>query len=555
MASPYAPSIDLVVEKILAADTLALARRAMRADFVHWDEDNEWPYAATAGYLMVVAYAFSRPWSRYYRSTEAEQMIEATSLLLVDAAVDDRWWHRKPRTGDRNIDRFTLLPLLEAYGFAGDALTEGTSQRVLDKVTRVLEVQQSEYGAVKNDAEPYPNMDAYYCLIMLHGSRLTGGAEFAAEFDRFINIMADAQFADGGWTYINGTNECPIYHDINAILMARAHHISADPRAREMLTRSIPYYPLVVAPTGRPEYYTDPWWKHAWDPQRPFAPDVVASFTADSRNRALGSRLRAGVGADIVNLKGQVNPLFLVYADMMWRDVDEVDELPEWGIVHDRNIEGPRGRFDDWSWAATARYGSDTLVGALSHNVEYGPVAALMAVTAEIMDGQEPPPDSGLYSHALAITPPGTVGTTTIEGDRCRFTCTYQLACYRSLWEQEPFPHQWECRQTWEMTERALTGRIEIISLADQPSPPPRVRIRLGRDLEVTDIGDGGYRCGPYRIRVSSAELPLRSVRPAPSVCYLKPLDAVEIVMAGEPEKRYARGQSFKADIVIRHQA
>ncbi len=551
MASPYAPFIDEAVERILASDPLELARGSMRGDFVHWDAENEWPYAVAASYLMAVAYAYSQPSSRFHRADDARQMIEDTVAMLVDVAADDRWWHRAPRTGDPNIDRFTLLPLLEAYLVAGEALTAETRQRLLEKVAGVLEVQRREYGEPKNDAQPYPNMDAYYCLIMLHGSRLTGCDACAAEFERFVEIMAAAQFADGGWTYHHGTNECPVYHDINTVLMARVAHLTDDPRARQMLTRSIPYYALVVAPTGQPEYYTDPWWKHSWGAQRSAGPDVVASLTGDPGNRAIGDRLRAQLVGGAIDWGSQVSPLYLVYADMLWQEVEVAEAITAWGIVEDRNIEGPRGRFPAWSWGATARYGSDTLVGALSHSPEYDPVTALMAVTAEIMDAEEP--EARLRSHALAITPPDTTGTTHIERDRATFTCAYQMACYRAVWDHEPFPHRWECRQSWEMTEEALTGRIEMVSLAEQASPPPCVRIRLGRDMEAVDLGEGAYRCGPFHIRLSSSDLPMRAVAPAPSVCYLKTLDAVEIILSTDPRPSYSAGQSFAANVVVRH--
>lgn len=586
MPDPYLPLLDDSLDLLLPLDPLQAARQRDGAVMVHWDQENEWVWTHLAGYGMLAAYLWQHPQSRWHHAERVSEYLRHVLRLLVEAAVDDRWWHLDGRKGDPNIDRFTLLPVMESLQFARDALDPQLLSDLRSKIAAVLRVQYEEYGKPKNDAEPYPNMDVYYCLIMLLGSGMTdraGGsgaihrahesgagadepARYEAEFERFLRIMQAAQFEGGGWTYFRGTNECPVYHDINVSLMGRIYNLTDDERALEMVHRSVPYYPHVVDPTGRPEYYTDPWWKHSWTPQGSPAVDIVASLAHDEANRAIADLLRPTTARESDVFNGQVFLPETVYASLLWEDGLTPTPLPRSsgegeqrrGITFDPSIEGPRGRFERWSWAATARYGSDTLVGAVAHTGERGrspyadrPPVALMAIAPEIPWAPPDTIEDGLQRYGLAVTPAGTRGQTLITAEAAEFTAEYPMACFRHVWGHEPYPLRWRCRQHWRMDEGSLTGEIEVISEADQDSPPPLVHIRFGRDLTMAAVDVDDYRCGPFVLIVHSDDFPHRTIRPCRSVSYMVAEDAVELLLSAGAPAAHVVDQTYRLSLRI----
>jgi hypothetical protein len=613
MPNPYLPLLDRMIEILLSREAVATAQEQCRADFVHWDADNEWVSPNLAGFLMAAACAWQMPGQRWHHSEPLAEYIRALFAELLERSYENRWYHLGDRQGDPNIDRFTLLPFMEALLLAEEALPEDLAARVRARIEGVLAIQLKEYGEPHRGA--YPNMDVYYCLIMLHGCLLTGeepsrrgrtrdcgrnagsfpaqaatsGPEtgdtaarvrplldpqqaqtYHAEFERLLEVMQRAQYPDGAWMYIEGTNECPVYHDINLMLTARIHQLTGDPRALAQIQRAVPYYPQIVDPCGRPEYFTDPWWKHSWHWQFPWPPDTVASLTGDAANRAIGDQLRASIPGRLEKLGGQVDLPEMIYAALAWEDVECEegsrgaacphaaregsgcaceDTRAHAKVCFDANIEGPRGRFERWSWAATARYASDTLVGTVLHTPADQEPVALMAVTPEV-DFAPDKDTPGLYRNALGITPRDTRGETTIEGEAATFTASYLLAAYRSVWDAEPFPERWECCQQWHLDAEALSGEIRLTALqASEHSPC--VKVRFGRNLEMTRRGDDQFACGPFGVTVTSNDFTGQIIVPAQSACYMTTRDAVELRLTTDAGP-HAVGRQFRLSLEIR---
>jgi hypothetical protein len=563
MSNPYEALLLQSADSIASLRPDDLRRKVRPDEFEHWDPRNEWVYAEMANYVLVGAFACHHLSGSGPPRKALLGFCAAFFDELVRAGADDRWFHRGARMGDPNIDRFTLLPLLEAFRLMEPDLPPPLKERILARVKGVLDVQYREYGSGKKQDVPdgpYPNMDVYYCLIMWHGHCLTGDQRYASDFSRYLDMLREAQFEDGGWTYYRGTNECPIYHDINVLLMSRIAALSGDERAWTQVRRSAPYYPLVVDRNGVPEYHTDCWWKHPWDAQLAFAPDTVASVTGDGQNRWIGDRVRArtlastedlfaGRNASIDNIMG----LFAFYAASRWKDVTPVAP-PEEQVRYDANIEGPRGRFQEWSWAATARYGSDTLVGAVATGSGGSALRALMAVTPEIPYWTPGGPFEGTGRMNLCVTPPDTCGVTTMGKDRAEFTVTYPMACTRHVFTMEAFPRTWQCSQHWVLDSHRLCGTIQITSQREQISRPPAVRVRFGKDGEFVRLSDTEYSYAPFTFRIHRSDFPHRRIQPAPVMLCLKKKDAVELLLRGQPnddERNYRSGQTFGIELEI----
>ncbi|MCC6579487.1 MAG: hypothetical protein IT440_03540 [Phycisphaeraceae bacterium] len=552
--NPYLPWLDGIVEQFIRRDPEAIAREKWSGQILHWDDDNEWQYRDMGGFLYAAAVVHTMPSSRWYGSEETRRYCFGMAQRLVDAARDDRWFHLDPRKGDGNIDRYVLLDLMCAFQVLRAEMDGELADRVLQTIRRTMRVQMEEFGRSNKDDQPYPNMDVIYALIMILGHKLTGVDACKCEADRFLNILERGQFPDGAWTYFHGTNECPVYHSGTLLTLAMLWDISRDSRVWRMIERSIPYYPRLVSLEMVPEFYTDPWWKHQWMELDTWGPDVVASLTGDGQNRWIADRLRALENEKPLSLSDVGSKYLLswvVYSAKLWREVTPVP-LDRTYLIHDANIEGPRARWDDWSWAATARVGSDTLVGAMSNRLHDGHVVALMGVTPEIEHQAEGKPDSGMGRHALGMTPPDTHGSTVITDRKAVFEAYYPMATFRGIWGAELYPTAWHCRQRWEMDEHALRGHIEVVSLKDQSSPAPLVRIRFGRFLTMEETAPGLYAYGPFQLRIGRSDFPIRQMTQTAACIYQTTQDATQLLLRSPSHDRYAQGQTFVLELDIR---
>ncbi len=547
-ANPYRECLDNVVGQILNWDPIALTTRPRPKEIVHFDADSEWCWAEAAQHLLAIAYSYQSG-GRWQGDPRLVAFAHRSLRMLIEAATEDRWYHRRRGKGDPNLDRFTLLPLMEAFALLREKIDANLADAVRCRILGVLEVQIQEYGRPSR-AVMYPNMDAYYSLIMRLGHHLTGDRRFLDEAAAFLDHLVDSQFEDGAWTYYKGTNQCPVYHDLIVTLLGRMARLSKNTRILKLLRRSIPYYPLVVLPNGYSEFHTDPWWKHQWRPQSACGPDVVASLTGDGANRALGDRARPHSLSLLRELDTiPLNQLIhYVYAAWTWRPISPAPR-PQSGIILDRNIEGPRGRFERWSWAATARYGCDTLVGAVVHDPSEEGLTALLGVVSEVTPRQGDLPDRGLVRMGLGMTPPQTTGHTTIDTAEARFQANYAMACFRSIWEAKPFPVRWSCRQHWRLRPTELVGRLALTCEEDPSSSRPLVRIRFGKDRRLIDQGGGHYDYGPLHLEIGASDFPLPSIQPAPMDRNRLTTEATELLLQPFADSNASAGQVYALEL------
>ena len=576
--NPYHACLMSLSDDIRQLDPETLrARHRQRPRHARWAVESEWVYREMANVLLAGAYLSTTDdpgrWGRDTAAQFAEQYIET----LVTAAVDDRWYHGGPGMGDRNLDRFVGVPLLEAYRLVGDLLSEPLRERFERLVRALLRNQYHEYGSGSGrEAAPegdpkratYANMDVYYALLMAQGYHITGDAYCRDEAQYYLRLLADVQFEDGAWPYIYGTNECPTYHTLNVIGIARAGDLMDEPAATAQLDKSRPYYPITVMPTGVMEFHTSCSWKHGMNWLGSFAPDLIASRFDDGENRAVADLVRdetlervrrAFKGLDAVPIHGI--GLFTVMLAWHYRDVP-ASPLPARGVFFDRNIDGPRAHFHTsdgtgWSWAATAREASDTLVGAMMHTPRGEPACALLAVMPEIAYRYKGLAEQGNARWALANTPPGTCGETRIDGSTATFEATYRMAAYKYI-NFERYPHDWQCTQHWTLDEDAMHGRIEVRSRAAQHSPPPLVRLRFGCERELVEAQPGVLRYGDLTVELHEhTDFPVTQMRTHPHTPGSQPTGTTDLLLytgRGVAPGSYAADQAFQLELTVKRQ-
>jgi hypothetical protein len=558
MSNPYAPRLFELAEKSLAltsAEILAAPNTLKPLAHAPGPAHSAMTCAELANHLVLVAYAFADAASPRRGDPRALAWIAGVTRELFGLAPQG-CWEAKP---GGNGDLFTLLPMMEAFMLARGALPAPDRDDFARRFAATLDLLHEHFGRVRVGLHhpQYPNIEVNYGLCMHYGHVLTGKALFAQECERFVQRLARAQFADGGWTYIWDTAECPHYHGHIATVLSRLATVSGHPSAWAQIVKSIPYYPRVVSRNGVAEGWSDCWWKHVWNKQSSAGPDAVASLTRDGRNRWIGDLGRRNTLDEMSGAVGitNCNALFAVYSSLAWQDVPPVAPPPV-EVLYDGNIRGPRGAFPEWSWGACSRYGNDTVVGAVAHGVE--PISAVGGVIAQIpywRVGETPETDNSRARMHLSVLPKGALGRTEIEGERARFRVAYPMANACCVWQlEECFPYAWVCRQDWTLERRALRGRMEMESLEDQVSRPPMLRIRFVRDGRMEDRGNGVFAYDPFVVRILRSDLPHHRLVEVMTTPGLAKTNAMEVQLLADlnlDERAVAAGRTFAVEMDI----
>ena len=422
---------------------------------------------------------------------------------------------------DGNINRFCLAPALDAWWRLRRAypdLLPPAKQRDIQRgLHRLVEFQVNNYGkrrlAASDDhagVKPYPNMDAHYLLIVTLAERLlpddpSWRATLRRHRDAFLALMERAVYPDGGFAYAGRQNECIAYHHLNVAYLARYWQLTGDHRAKDLLRRTLPYYPLSIEPAGIAESYTDAAWKHYWNPPEASGPGVLTGLFRDGRHKWIAQACgrRFGYGDDHAAA---------IAADC-WRSSAPIAPIapPDNYVRHDRNIQGPRGRFGRWSFAINGRdYGPG----------EMGKDTFLGCMVAE-PDVSEAPLGGALQLVGVGVRTPGTASdiawhaaderlSTRISRRRATLGVTYRLSHFATAGKPgEPMP--WRGVQQWWLDEQRAVGLVEIQPDDDAHCVEKRPnqstdseycfgRICLGMYSELQRLGPSRFRYGDLLI-------------------------------------------------------
>ncbi|MEI7808173.1 MAG: hypothetical protein WCJ07_06780 [Verrucomicrobiota bacterium] len=322
----------------------------------------------------------------------------------------------------------------------------------------------------------YPNADFKLINGLLFASLVLDRADFRKAAENGMRLMETCIYPDGGFCYISTQNEVFTYHYANIHAAARYWQVTGNELAKSLIVRSRWYYPLSTEPGDVAEYATATSWKHYWNTASGSdSAVIVAGITGDAQNLRIA---RSG------HPKGD---LFLA---TFYRDDITPASAKNNYIVHDRNIQGARGRFGAFSFVATARNllddnrGKSTYVGCMvlektnSGNNRWPLSAALDSIGSEVRvkpldpaksgPGKSTTMDSGLFSLSqqernAALT----------SRDFAAITTTHALSGYKTA------PISWEGRQEWLLTSERLIGLVSLRSLADQKAYALRGCINL----------------------------------------------------------------------------
>jgi hypothetical protein len=479
------------------------ARPALKEEF-----DSCWEFTGIASRALNAAWAAGSDGS----PRKGDQVLIAHACVLIDFCLqrhkDGSWFYScKWVSGDPNCDRFTLGPLMDAVWWLRRLPNMEANWKKWEAPLRgAVDFQHTYWGcyaergltdnkAWGSSAYSYPNQDVFHLFEMELAHRWWGDAKYTESAEKTIAGLQAQLLPDGGIRYIGPETECPVYHNLNLVWLARYLNLTGDERARKLLTDTVSYYPLTCTNEGYPESYTDCWWKHYWSDGQAGGPEIAAGVTGDPHNKWLANRLleRTGAGSNY----------WAIYAGMFYRDDLEEKPLPDNWLKLDRNTGGPRGRFGNWYFAGVTGGGTrDTFVGAMvsDPNRPQPLNGALLAANIEVGLGGEGSRDrTNLY-----LSGPDDITAVKIEGDIAALGARYTLRkpYINSVKDPTVPPTPWQATQVWLFTKHALVGLVELEATEEQTVPYLQGELRFGPDTLLTRDDGGVFHCGALTMRV-----------------------------------------------------
>ncbi|MCC7494503.1 MAG: hypothetical protein IT204_19250 [Fimbriimonadaceae bacterium] len=481
---------------------------------------NAWTYRGVAERLLSLTWAATDPASPHRgRADLVDHAVAVTSWLVARADPEGWWWQPGTLTGDPNVNRFTLGPLLDAVrGLRTTAAGAAAWPRWQDRLNACVELQRRAYqGQVAWDwgglaAGEYANQDVYYVLLMELSAQLWERPADRQLAREMLRRVASNLLPDGAIHYIGVEMESPIYHALDLIIIGRYATLTADPAALQLLRDTSSYYPLTCSAEGYPESWSDVWWKQNWGLPWRDGLIVAAGAIADARHRhLLWQNLRRQPPA--------LQDLGTTYALPYWPGLDQGAAPPARWVAADRNIRGLRGRQDDWYFGVTQGRGlRNSFVGAmLTAPARLQPLlAAFRGAQVEVAVSDQPRGN-------LTLSQIDDRTALARQGDQAvAVAVRYRLQ--PRLINGVPTPATpdtpWQVTQLWRAAGDGIVGGVAVEAVADTPARSVVVRLALGpqRPVEL----DGQWTCGPLQIKLLQT-FGTVSVQPVPH--YTTPLE------------------------------
>ena len=367
--------------------------------------------------------------------------------------------------GDGNMNRFiysiAFQSYLEVVNTYPDLILPYKRYKWENNIQKGAAYQYQTYGTVTNPptspsgAGWYPNMDAAYIHTMEAASMILGNLGYkASAADRSVKLES-LIFPGGGLPYLGYANETPTYHQVNIDFMASYYLLSGNMQAKNLLEKTIPYYPDTSDSGGLFEYSSTPYWKHYWDEILPYSPEIIAGMFENSQNRYVAQQM--------INARGEGSPQkngAIFYNPEIAQKQTKMNTL-----FFDYNIMGQRAKYDNFSYVANGRDWKDdrgkfTFVGAMileDRESRYPLNSALQVICGGVYDT----PD---HAYMLAMNDKNSI---TIADDVSVFTTNYLLQSPQGGGGRSSSV-SYGGTQSWLMLPDRVIGFVETESLINQ---------------------------------------------------------------------------------------
>lgn len=489
----------------------ATARPEIPGDF-----DSAWKFRSYAEQALIAAWAAASDAS----ARKGDETLVAYAVAYIDFILsrqkDGSWFYSRKWTGggDPNTDRFTLGPTMDAVwhlrGLKDMSAEWGRWEKPL---RQAVEFQRRHWGKPPDPNSGggqkawgafgyiYPNQDVYHLIEMELAHRWWGDAAYRREVERTIAGLQAQLLPDGGLRYIGPEPECPVYHQLNLLWLARYLDLTGDERIRKLIADTVEYYPLTMTNGGFPESYTDCWWKHYWGSGSPMGADIVVGITGDGRNKWLANRC--------MEVAPPAARFASVFAGMFYRDDIQEAPLPDNWLVLDRNIGGPRGRFGDFYFAGVVGGGArDTFAGCMMADPRRANAlaGALMAANVQIVDNDK----TNWAQSRLYVSGPDDRTAIHVGKSAAALGARYTVrrAYYNTRFNPSIPPTPWQATQVWLFTAQGLVGLVEVEATEPMRALAVRGELRFGPRVTLEEVAPGDYLCGALTAKLLQHNYP-----------------------------------------------
>ena len=462
-------------------------------------ETSAWVYRLVAEHLL--SNVASGPDATESPHDSIAERTEVIGWLLAESGDKGTWWDpQSKKVGGTNINRFVLLPLIDAvyrlHPLAGDdshwLAWRAPLQAAVDFQVRAYEGKVDwDWGALA--AGQYPNQDVYYALILAIASRLFDEPRYQALANQMMDKLAANLMPNGAFHYIGKENESPIYHALIQAVLARYYDITHDPKAYALIKASSHYWLLSMSDEGIAEAWSDMWVKQMWIPIPAAALTISAKASGDPEIKWREQALLA--------VQKPNGSLFDVYAKGWWDQSLPVKKPSPHYLVVDRDIRGIRGKDRSWYYGLTEGMGlRNTFVGGMISSPNSHP--ALQAAFRGAQIAVESSGNARARPANLSQAVDRTVSALSAKGfGLLGARYTLQPPSTQRVPMPETPDSPWQITQVWAAGSEGLLGSITLLSLTDNDAVLVSGRLPLGPG-PVEQTGPISWKCGPLKIRL-----------------------------------------------------
>ncbi|MEM0966322.1 MAG: hypothetical protein AAGJ81_09270 [Verrucomicrobiota bacterium] len=475
--------------------------------------NNGWYYTRQAETLHLLAWAFCHPQSEYYLDPELFPIVMRRLSQSLEFWYNDS--EQRIIVGEKDLGtssgldseqdfKETASALLYMMLTVPDYFLPAEKERWLTGVRRKTEIPMRSHvvqadNFIRQTPEVYsskvfriPNKNYNWMVGLAISSLLLDDEELMEGALTILEMLNLSIYEDGGMPYINYENECPSYHGIHVVGNLWMHRLTGEPRAMENLEKLRRFYPTHVEPSGELEYFTDTFAKHYFSGPgvAKTGSTILAQLFSCPQNQRIAE---VSGGADSVN-----TPMFAE----IYRPGVEAAAGQDQFVFYDRNIQGPRGRFGDWSFAGTGRIydpdrklrrGKDTLVGAMiSDDPSERRGRPLNAAIAAVNIGVLKPEEDRVgklreFNYYMLST--REQNTDIVGPNFASFSSHFIPKGSKSNWRHTL--SEYRTNQLFLMLPDRLVGFVSLDASEEEPSGEVSGEIRLydGRNRHRTEVG------------------------------------------------------------------
>lgn len=372
----------------------------------------------------------------------------------------------------------------------------------------------------------YANRDLGVANILLSSGLYLDDQESLDTAQFLVYAQRENLYPDGGFSYIGGQNESAGYHVADTKFLTDYYHLTGDESVLDLLKGTEWYAALTTEPGNVSDIWTHPSWKQDWI-GKGYGGESVVALTENPYERSILDREIALDGAS------------LYPRDAMWYDSTVVAENPPNDYsIYDRNIQGPRGRFDRFSYAATLREPSDTepgkatIMGAMTIREDFEttdfPLEAMWWHVMPRAFVETTPEDRHKRPNWVYLTTDDE-SSVSMGKDWSAVQTRYQMHAYGSSRKGPKAP--WEGLQIWIAIRDRVFGLVEIAPDGKQDAFEVGLSAKIRHYVPYEELSLNAWSFGSLEIEI--LENNFNSVRTVESESFNAP--QLEIIYSTRP--------------------